>query len=147
MLASVGIASVIVQGGVIGGGEAHRRRAALLVGFCGVAGFAVYGVAPTGTLFLVGVPIVALWGLAGAAAQGLMTRRVGVSEQGQLQGANGSVRGITELIGPGLFTQSFAFFIAAGTPLHLPGAPFLLASRLLAAALLVAWRVTRPGPA
>jgi DHA1 family tetracycline resistance protein-like MFS transporter len=149
MLASVGIASVIVQGGVIG--PVVKRigeRAALLVGLvCGVAGFAVYGVAPTGTLFLVGVPIVALWGLAGAAAQGLMTRRVGVSEQGQLQGANGSVRGITELIGPGLFTQSFAFFIAAGTPLHLPGAPFLLASLLLAAALLVAWRVTRPGPA
>jgi hypothetical protein len=45
---------------------------------------------------------------------------------------------------PGLFTQSFAFFIAAGAPLHLPGAPFLLASLLLAAALLVAWRVTRP---
>ena len=73
-----------------------------------------------------------------------MTRRVGASEQGQLQGANGSVRGITELIGPGLFTQSFAFFIAAGAPLQLPGAPFLLASLLLAAALLVAWRVTRP---
>ena len=95
-------------------------------------------------MFLLGVPVVALWGLAGAASQGLMTRRVGVSEQGQLQGANGSVRGITELIGPGLFTQSFAFFIAAGAPLQLPGAPFLLASLLLVAALLVAWRVTRP---
>jgi len=146
MLASVGVASVIVQGGVIG--PVVKRigeRAALLVGLlCGAAGFAIYGAAPTGTLFLIGVPVVALWGLAGAASQGLMTRRVGGSEQGQLQGANGSVRGITELIGPGLFTQSFAFFIAAGTPLHLPGAPFLLASLLLAAALLVAWRVTRP---
>ena len=149
MLASVGIASVIVQGGVIGPVvKCIGERAALLVGLlCGASGFAVYGAAPTGTLFLIGVPVVALWGLAGAASQGLMTRRVGVSEQGQLQGANGSVRGITELIGPGLFTQSFAFFIAAGAPLHLPGAPFLLASLLLAAALLVAWRVTRPGPA
>jgi len=73
-----------------------------------------------------------------------MTRHVGASEQGQLQGANGSVRGITELIGPGLFTQCFAVFIAANAPLQLPGAPFLLASLLLAAALLTAWRVTRP---
>jgi DHA1 family tetracycline resistance protein-like MFS transporter len=146
MLAGVGIASVIVQAGVIG--PVVKRigeRSALLVGLlCGTAGFAIYGAAPTGTLFLIGVPVVALWGLAGAASQGLMTRCVGVSEQGQLQGANGSVRGITELFGPGLFTQSFAFFIATGTPLHLPGAPFLLASLLLAAALLVAWRVTRP---
>jgi DHA1 family tetracycline resistance protein-like MFS transporter len=146
MLAGVGIASVIVQAGVIG--PVVRRigeRAALLLGLlCGAAGFAIYGLAPTGILFLAGVPAVALWGLAGAASQGLMTRRVGISEQGQLQGANGSVRGITELIGPGLFTQSFALFIAAGTPLHLPGTPFLLASLLLAAALLVAWRATRP---
>jgi DHA1 family tetracycline resistance protein-like MFS transporter len=146
MLTSVGVASVIVQGGVIG--PVVKRigeRAALLVGLlCGAAGFAIYGLAATGTLFLIGVPVVALWGLAGAASQGLMTRRVGVSEQGQLQGANGSVRGITELIGPGLFTQSFAFFIAAGAPLRLPAAPFLLASLLLATALLVAWRVTRP---
>jgi len=146
MLASVGIASVIVQAGVIG--PVVRRigeRAALLLGLlCGAAGFAVYGLATTGTLFLIGVPAVALWGLAGAASQGLMTHRVGFSEQGQLQGANGSVRGITELIGPGLFTQSFAFFIAVANPVHLPGAPFLLASLLLAAALLAAWRVTRP---
>ena len=144
MLAGVGIASVIVQAGVIG--PVVKRigeRAALLVGLlCGAAGFAIYGVAPTGILFLIGVPAGALWGLAGAASQGLMTRRVGTSEQGQLQGANGSVRSITELLGPGLFTQSFAFFIAAGAPLRLPGAPFLLASLLLAAALLVAWRVT-----
>ena len=145
MLAGVGIASVIVQGGVIGPVvRCIGERYALLVGLiCGVAGFAIYGLAPTGTLFLVGVPAGALWGLAGAASQGLMTRRVGVSEQGQLQGANGSVRSITELLGPGLFTQSFAFFITAGAPLYLPGAPFLLASLLLAAALLVAWRVTR----
>jgi DHA1 family tetracycline resistance protein-like MFS transporter len=147
MLAGVGVASVIVQAGVIG--PVVKRvgeRAALLVGLlCGIVGFATYGLAPTGTLFLLGVPTGALWGLAGAASQGLMTRRVGSSEQGQLQGANGSVRGITELIGPGLFTQTFAVFIAADAPLHLPGAPFLLASVLLTAALLVAWRVTRPG--
>jgi MFS transporter, DHA1 family, tetracycline resistance protein len=142
----VGIASVIVQAGVIG--PVVRRigeRAALLLGLvCGAVGFAAYGLAPTGILFLLGVPAAALWGLAGAASQGLMTRRVGLSEQGQLQGANGSVRGITELIGPTLFTQCFAIFIAAGAPLHLPGAPFLLASLLLAAGLLVAWQVTRP---
>ena len=146
MLASVGIASVIVQAGVIG--PVVRRigeRFVLLVGLiCGTAGFAIYGLAGTGTLFLIGVPVVALWGLAGAASQGLMTRRVGVCEQGQLQGANGSVRGITELIGPGLFTQSFAFFIAVANPVHLPGAPFLLASLLLATAIPVAWRVTQP---
>ena len=84
-----------------------------------------------------------LWGFAGAAAQALMTRRVGSSEQGRLQGANSSVRSITDLLGPGLFTQTFAVFIGARAGWHLPGAPFLLASLLLATALLVAWQVTR----
>ena len=50
----------------------------------------------------------ALWGLANAASQGLMTRRVGADEQGQLQGANQSLQGIADMIGPGLFTLSFA---------------------------------------
>ena len=32
--------------------------------------------------------------------QGLMTRRVGPQEQGQLQGANQSLQGIAAIIGP-----------------------------------------------
>ena len=58
MLAGVGIASVIVQAGVIS--PVVRRigeRAALLLGLvCGAVGFAAYGLAPTGILFLLGVP-------------------------------------------------------------------------------------------
>ncbi len=73
-----------------------------------------------------------------------MTRRVSPSEQGQLQGANGSVRSITGLIGPGLFTLTFGSFIGSRRDWHLPGAPFLLAALLLAMAVAVAWRVTRP---
>lgn len=145
-LAAIGVFSVLVQGGLVR--PAVRwlgERRALLAGLvCGSAGFVIYGLAPSGTAFWIGIPFMALWGLAGAASQGLMTRRVGGSEQGQLQGANSSVRGITELIGPGLFTQTFAFFIGAGSAWHLPGAPFLLAGLLLAAALALAWRVTRP---
>ena len=43
-----------------------------------------------------------------------MTRRVGPSEQGQLQGANSSIQGIANLVGPFLFTLSFAYSIGAG---------------------------------
>jgi DHA1 family tetracycline resistance protein-like MFS transporter len=86
-----------------------------------------------------------LWGLSGAAVQGLMTRHVQPSEQGQLQGANSSLRGIMGMIGPGLFTMTFATFIAAGRSWQVPGAPFLVASLLLATALLMAWKVTKAG--
>ena len=38
-----------------------------------------------------------LWGLMSPALQGLMTRLVSPSEQGQLQGANSSVLGIVDV--------------------------------------------------
>jgi MFS transporter, DHA1 family, tetracycline resistance protein len=77
------------------------------------------------------------------AAQGMMTRLLGPSEQGQLQGANSSIIGLTGLIGPGLFTLTFARFIDTRGEWSLPGAPFLLAALLMAVALLLAWQVTR----
>jgi DHA1 family tetracycline resistance protein-like MFS transporter len=116
----------------------------LLAGLlCGAAGFAIWGLAPTGAIFLGAMPIFALMGLYGPAAQGLMTRRVSPSEQGELQGANSSVMGITGMIGPGLFSVTFASFISVRAAWHLPGAPFLLAAVLMIGGSGVAWRVTR----
>jgi DHA1 family tetracycline resistance protein-like MFS transporter len=145
MLAGVGVCAAIVQGGLV---QLVVRRfgepAALFSGLVfGAAGFAIYGLAKTGAAFWMGVPVMALWGLSGAATQGLMTRRVQPSEQGRLQGANGSLRGIAGLFGPGLFTLTFSHFIGEKREWHLPGAPFLLAAVLLVAAIFVAWRATR----
>jgi hypothetical protein len=67
-----------------------------------------------------------------------MTRHVASTEQGRLQGLDGSLRGIADLIGPGLFTLTFAHFIAPGRAWELPGAPFLLAAALQVAALGIA---------
>jgi DHA1 family tetracycline resistance protein-like MFS transporter len=72
-----------------------------------------------------------------------MTRHVLPTEQGQLQGANGSIMAMAGLIGPGLFSAVFAWFIAPHRGLQFPGAPFLLASVLMLVAALMAWRVTR----
>ena len=113
----------------------------------GAIGFAMYGLAATPTLFWIGVPLMALWGVAGAATQGLVSARVGPSEQGQLQGALQGVRGIAGLIGPGLYTLSFAYAIGAGAGLGQPGLPYLIAALCLASALAIAWTVTRRHPA
>ena len=94
-----------------------------------------------GSMYAVGVVVMSLWGLMGPALQGLMTRLVSPSEQGQLQGANSSVLGIATLLGPMLFTQTFAIFIGAHRDWHLPGAPFLLSALLLVGSLAVALRV------
>ena len=141
-LAMVGICAMAVQGAAIG--PMVRRfgeRRALLFGLgSGAAGFLIFGAAPSGPLFWLGIPVMALWGVAGAATQALMTRLVTPEQQGQLQGATASVQSVSQLLGPFLFTLTFAYFIGAQAPVMLPGAPFLLASALLLLALVVAAR-------
>ncbi len=145
MLAGVGVGAALVQGLLVQSSIRHfGERRTLLTGLCfGVAGFAIYGLAATGGWFLVGVPVMSLWGLSGAATHSLMTRHVKPSEQGQLQGANSSLRGIAGLFGPGMYTMTFASFIGDRAGWHLPGAPFLLSSILLVVAFFVAWRYAR----
>jgi DHA1 family tetracycline resistance protein-like MFS transporter len=48
------------------------------------------------------------------------------------------------IVGPLLYTSVFALFISNRAPVHLPGAPFLLACAMLVGAGVVAWRVARP---
>ena len=147
MLAGVGVGAIVVQGGLVKPivkrlGE--RRTLALGLLF-GAAGFAVYGLAPTGAWFWAGIPVMSLWGIAGPSSQGIMTHLVDPTEQGQLQGALSSIMGIASCFGPGLFTETFADAIGRHASWGLPGAPFLLASALLIGAAFIAWRTTRPG--
>jgi len=142
--AAVGVCSALVQGTLVGPltrrlGERRLMISGLLTG---AAGFTAYALAPTGLMFLAAVPAVALWGVAAPAAQALMSRRLGPSEQGALQGANGAIMGVAMMIGPGLFTATFAYFIGDGARMHVPGAAYLLAAALLAAGALLAARVT-----
>jgi DHA1 family tetracycline resistance protein-like MFS transporter len=143
VMAAVGVCAVVVQGGLIGPViKRFGERKSLIAGLLfGAAGFFIYGVASTGVIFLIGIPVMALWGVANPAAMALMSRHVGADEQGQLQGANASLQGIANLLGPGLFSLTFAFAIRPDL-MQFPGAPFMLAAALLLAAMVVAWRVT-----
>jgi DHA1 family tetracycline resistance protein-like MFS transporter len=147
-LAIVGICSMAVQGAAIGPMVRYfgERRALLLGLGCGAAGFLIYGAAPSGALFWLGIPVMALWGVAGAAIQALMTELVPPDQQGQLQGATSSVQSVSQMVGPFLFTLTFAYFIGPQAPMTLPGAPFLLAAVLLLLALAIAARTLAVAP-
>ena len=147
VLAGIGVCAAVIQGLLTGAvvkrlGERTTLEIALL---CGATGFAIYGLAPNGTIFWLGVPIMALWGMAGPASQALMTRCVSPSEQGQLQGATMSLGSLTGVIAPVVFGVVFSFFVRH-PELPLPGAPFLLAAAVLGAAAALAWRVARKLP-
>jgi DHA1 family tetracycline resistance protein-like MFS transporter len=145
VMAAVGLCAIVVQGGLIGPAiKQFGERNALMIGLVfGVFGFFAFGLAATGWLFLIGVPLMALWGIANPATMGIMSRHVGADEQGQLQGANASVQGIANLIGPGIFTVSFSLAIRPELGIALPGTPFVLAGLMLLVAIAIAWKVTQ----
>jgi DHA1 family tetracycline resistance protein-like MFS transporter len=144
-LALVGVCAVIVSGGLVGPyvkkfGERFSLVSGLFYGFLGFAGF---GLAWRGWGALAAVPFIALWGVAGPAMQSLMSRRVDATSQGKLQGAINSLRALTGMAGPLLFTQVFSAAISPGAKAYLPGAAYYLAALILVGALVMAVAVTR----
>jgi DHA1 family tetracycline resistance protein-like MFS transporter len=144
-LALVGIFSILTQAVLVKPAiDRFGERLALYGGlFFGAAGMIVYGLAPTGLVLNLGTPILMLWGISASAAQAMMTRRVDATEQGELQGALGSLRGIASLAGPALFTFVYSQSVGRYRDAHLPGAAWFLAAALLFVSAIVAIRVTR----
>ena len=139
VLAGVGVCAMIVQGGLVSRvvPKIGERRALALGLLFGALGFFIYGLAPTGLLFLAAIPVMSLWGFAMPSAQAIMTRHVSVSEQGQLQGATASLMSLAGIFAPALFAQTFA-----ATLRTLPGTAFMMAGGMLLVALAIGWRVT-----
>jgi DHA1 family tetracycline resistance protein-like MFS transporter len=147
-LALIGISSTIVS--VVLVGPAVKRfgeRATLLGGIAlGAIGLATYAAAPTGGIFLSGTVFVALWGLASAPEQSIMSRVVGPQAQGQLQGGLSSLQGIAGMIAPLFYSRLLAAALRAEGSMHVVGAPFWTASAMLVLATVLAWRATRVIP-
>ncbi len=141
-----GAAMILVQMFLVGPVVARigERGAVLMGAGVGGLGFLIYALAPTGLIYLMGIPIFAAVGFLQPGLLGLMTRRVGPQNQGQLQGANQSLQGISSIVGPPLFGLTFAWSIRHQASLHLPGLAILAAAGLLALAFCLSLRVARP---
>ena len=142
-LALVGVCSVVISAGLVQPivSRLGERRTLYIGQFFGGLGMVLAGLAKTGAGYLLSIPVMMIWTIASPAANGMMTRRVSESEQGELQGAISSLRAIAVIIGPGLFTFTFAFFIDKERGWNLPGAPWYLGAALLFFAMVMATRV------
>jgi DHA1 family tetracycline resistance protein-like MFS transporter len=146
-LAIVGVVNILVQGLLVKHAVARLGEwGTLLTGLVGGGlGFAIYGLAPQGWGFLLGVPVFGLIGFVGPGFQALATRRVAATEQGRLQGANTSLSGFASIFGPPLFGFTYAWFVAPDHP-HAAGAAFLLAAALHGVAALLAFVLMARSP-
>src|SRR2546426_1939712 len=142
----VGVCTAVISGGLTGRIVAWlgERRTLYIGQFFGAVGMVIAGLARTGGVYIASIPVISMWNISFPAAQGMMTHRVSEREQGELQGAIQSLRSIAFVIGPFLFSGTFAWFINPKHSLYLPGAPYYVAAVLLFTAMLLATRVEQP---
>lgn len=144
-LALVGACSIVISVGMVRPivSRLGERRTLYIGQFFGAFGMVLAGLARTSLFFFLSIPVMMLWTISSPAAQGMMTRRVSESEQGELQGAISSLASLAWIIGPGLFTCTFAFFIDQNHGWNIPGAPWYLGGFLLFVAMALATRIPR----
>ena len=143
VLTLIGVASVVVSMLLVKSlvRRLGERRAALTGLLCGMAGFLWFGLSSTGGVFVFGIALFAMMGIANPAFQALMSHRIDAMEQGQLQGALGSIRAVTGFVGPIFFTSVFKAAVQSDQPSVL-GAAFLVSAGLVATALVIGlWRL------
>jgi len=147
-LGVVGIFQIIYSALVVKPSTARfGERACILAGlFGGTLGYIAMAIAPTGTLIWFGIPILNLMALAWPNVQALMSKDTAKNEQGQLQGAINGIRGLSGIVGPGIFTYIFARSIGPRAILNLPGSPFYLAALMLLIAIPITIYATRKHP-
>src|SRR5437762_896786 len=145
-LAVVGVFTAAISGGLTGRIVAWlgERRTLYIGQFFGAVGMVIAGLARTGGLYIASIPVISMWNISMPAAQGMMTHRVSEREQGELQGAIGSLRSLSFLIGPGLFSWTYAWFINPERSFHSPGAPYYLGAAMLFTAMLMSTRIKQP---
>ena len=128
---------------------ALRANPAMLFGIvASVLGYAAIGLANRSWMLYVLVFPFALEGLIEPSTKALLTREVGATEQGELQGSLGSLLSMTSIVGPIAGTALFARFAPAEASPHVPGAVFLAGALLNVIGLLLAVRLfARRAPA
>jgi DHA1 family tetracycline resistance protein-like MFS transporter len=141
-LTFVGVMTVLVMGGLTGAVVPRLgERRAIMVGFLLMTlGFVGYALVPLGWMIYPAIAIGSLGGIANPAMQSVMSRQVGPSSQGELQGALASIASVAAVLSPLFMTQLFSRFSAADAPVYLPGAPYLVAGVLVFCCVLIAMR-------
>lgn len=147
-LAAVGLCSALVQGGLMRSAMPRwGEKKVMLYGLtAGIVTFVLFGLASKGWMMYPIIVFNSLVGMAGPAAQGILSRQVGPNEQGALQGAMASLGTVTRAFGPLMSTSLFAYFTTKGAPIVLPGIPFFLGAVLLVASFIATLYLFRRFP-
>lgn len=138
-VALYGLLIAIMQGGLTGPVTKRFGNVPVCV-FSLLLGIALYGsytVLSVGWIAYALIVLSAPTAFSGPIMQTMMTQRVADDQQGELQGAIGSVMAVNAIVSPIVMTQVFGYFTSPSAPLYLPGAPFAVSAVLIVFTLIV----------
>ncbi|MDB5127519.1 TCR/Tet family MFS transporter [Mucilaginibacter sp.] len=141
-LGFIGLTIAIVQGGLIRVAipKLGQNRSIWIGLVLYAIGMLLFGLANQSWMMFAFMVPYALGGICGPALQGVMTNEVPKNEQGELQGGLTSLMSLSSIFGPWFMTYVFYYFTNSKAPVHLPSAPYFIASALMLIAALLAVR-------
>jgi MFS transporter, DHA1 family, tetracycline resistance protein len=131
-LTLVGISMVVFQALVLGKVVARfgERRTVQIAMVYGAFSFLLTALVTNGWVILAFTLTNGVQGMAMPAINAMMSRRLPPDQQGELQGFNGSLAALSILFAQIIYNNVLAYFTSVTTPIHFPGAPFLIASAM-----------------
>jgi DHA1 family tetracycline resistance protein-like MFS transporter len=141
-LGFIGLMVAIVQGGLIRIAipKLGQQRSIWIGLVLYAIGMLLFGLANQSWMMFAFMIPYALGGICGPALQGVMSNEVPKNEQGELQGGLTSLMSLSSIFGPWFMTYVFYYFTSTKTAIHLPGAPYFVASALMLIGAILAVR-------
>lgn len=144
-LAVIGIATAIVQGGLIRiiiPKLGQQRSVYFGLGMYAL-GFVLFAFATRGWMMYAFTLVYCLGGICGPAMQGIMSGKVPPNAQGELQGGFTSLMSLMSIFGPIIMSQLLSYSASDASPIYFPGAPMMLGAILSIIASLWARRTLK----
>lgn len=144
-LAVIGVATAIVQGGLIRViiPKLGQQRSVYFGLAMYALGFVLFAFATKGWMMYAFTFVYCLGGICGPAMQGIMAGTVPPNAQGELQGGFTSLMSLTSIFGPIIMSFLFHFAAADNASIYFPGAPMLLGAILSLTSSLLARRTLK----
>lgn len=143
--------SLTVVGVLIAGVQAGLTRViipkignerSIYLGLClYTLGMVLFAFATKGWMMFVFLVPYCLGGICGPSLQAVISKHVGVNQQGELQGTLTSLMSLTTIIGPLIMNGTFAYFTSDKAPFYFPGIHFLIGAACMLMAVLITFNV------
>ncbi len=145
---SLAVAGVLV--GIVQGGFAQKAYDFFGAGKSIYLGIALYGLgmllfafaSQSWMMFVFLIPF-CVGGIATPNLQSYLASKVGINQQGELQGGLTAIQSLTTIIGPLMMTGVFFYTTKEGTPFYFPGSAFALAALLILGSFTIAFSILR----